>query len=306
MTSQPPSLKSEPIRASELIINPDGSIYHLHLQPEQIADTIITVGDPDRVDMVSKYFDRIEHKIQKREFITHTGYIGRKRVSVISTGIGTDNIDICFNELDALANIDFATRQIRPQLRQLNFIRIGTSGCLQADTPLDSFLASSFGVGMEGLMLYYDYKNTAEAEALQNALNAYAAQMGISFPLPISTSQASAELLQLLAGEGSPIHTGITITATGFYAPQNRSLRLPSRLGNTLEKLSSFSFQGQAVTNFEMETSAIYGLATALGHRALSLNALIANRPRGVFSADPYAAVDKLIQYTLAKIENLV
>lgn len=293
---------NSPIRESELIINPDGSIYHLHLRPEHIADTIITVGDPDRVDMVSKYFDRIEHKIQKREFITHTGYIGNKRITVISTGIGTDNIDICFNELDALVNIDFATRQVRPDLRRLDFIRIGTSGCLDADIELNSFLASSFGLGMDGLMLYYEFENSPRAEALAQELQAYSQKNNIRFPLPLTTAEASDELMQLFAPKGGIMQTGITLTATGFYAPQNRQLRVKSSMGNVLDALADFRFDELSITNFEMETSGIYGLAQALGHRAISLNALIANRPRGLFSADPYAAVDKLIQYSLEKI----
>ena len=296
---------SQAIRASELIINPDGSIYHLHLRPEHLADTIFTVGDPDRVDMVSKYFDEVEFKIRKREFATHTGRIGNKRVTVISTGIGTDNIDICFNELDALANIDFETRTVKSALKQLDIIRLGTSGCLLPNIPIDSMLASAYSVGMEGLMLYYDFENTADANALKVALTEFAATHNLQFPIPFTTAQASQKLLDLYAPENADIHRGITITATGFYAPQNRQLRVKSNVaGSIIEKIGDFNFKGHQISNLEMETSGIYGLSTALGHNALSLNALVANRANGIFSTDPYKIVDKLIRETLERFAN--
>lgn len=296
---------SQAIRASELIINPDGSIYHLHLRPEQLADTIFTVGDPDRVDMVSKYFDEVEFKIRKREFATHTGRIGNKQVTVISTGIGTDNIDICFNELDALANIDFETRQVKTELKQLDIIRLGTSGCLLPNIPVDSLLASAYAVGMEGLMLYYDFENTADANALKEELAAFATAHNLTFPIPFTTAQASNKLLDLYAPASSEIHRGITITATGFYAPQNRQLRVKSNVaGSIIDKLGDFAFKEHKISNLEMETSGIYGLSTALGHNALSLNALVANRANGIFSTDPYQIVDKLIKETLERFAN--
>ncbi len=289
---------SKPILDSELILNPDGSVYHLHLLPEQIATTIITVGDPDRVEAVSQHFDEIECKVHKREFITHTGRIGSKRLTVISTGIGTDNIDICMNELDALVNIDLKTRQIKDEHTQLTFVRVGTSGCLDKTLSLDSFLASAYGIGMDGLMNYYDVPYSADELALQQGLNQHVTTRKYEFPLPITASAAHSDLRQLFGD----LQQGITLTATGFYAPQGRQLRLKSRANGLFDVFDGFAHDGIRVTNFEMETAAIYGLANSLGHRAISLNALIANRVTGQFSANPYQTVQKLIQYTIEKL----
>jgi uridine phosphorylase len=281
---------------SELIINPDGSIYHLNLRPEHLAHTIITVGDPDRVGDVSKHFDRIEHKIQHREFVTHTGYIGSQRLSVVATGIGTDNIDIVLNELDALVNIDFATRTLQPTLTSLRIVRIGTAGSLQADLPIDSFLFSSYGLGMDGLLDYYDLDQTPYEAQLCDAFNRY-----LKAPyLPGSyVCAADPSLLEHIA-QGYP--TGITATCTGFYGPQGRMLRAKPRKMDLIAALNGFRFEHNRITNFEMETAGIYGMSRMLGHRALSCNALLANRITGEFSKNPKGVVDRLIQVVLERL----
>lgn len=289
------------IPASELILNQDGSIYHLNLHPEDIAHTILTVGDPGRVPKVSRHFDEIELRKEKREFITHTGRIGRKRLTVISSGIGPDNIDIVLNELDALFNIDFESRQPKREKTVLNIIRIGTSGGLQPDVPVGSIVAARYGLGFDNLLHFYEYQpSMAEAElfdALQNFLQ-YAGRL----PVPPYITEGSRTLLEDIAGE---MFQGITITAPGFYGPQGRRLRLPPRLQSTfLEKLANFEFQQVKITNFEMETAAIYGLARLLGHRALSCNALLVNRPRGSFSEDPKQLENKLIETVLTRISD--
>ncbi|MEM7572690.1 MAG: nucleoside phosphorylase [Bacteroidota bacterium] len=299
--------------ASELILNDDGSIYHLHLHPEQISDLIITVGDPDRVGRVSRHFDRIDTKVNKREFVTHTGELGGRRMTVISTGIGTDNIDIVFNELDALARIDLQKRDLLDQQRSLTFVRLGTSGALQADLELDSFLLSSYGLGLDGLMAFYDFSWPEQSQNLLNHLETQLAVQGLAFPLKPYLAPASDQLLAHFAGPES--QQGITLTATGFYGPQARQIRLKSKMTETLLQAvvnweaktpSSGSFPGPLrVTNFEMETAGIYGLAHALGHRALSVSALLANRPNGTFSETPGPTVDRLIEWALAKLQSL-
>ena len=286
------------IPESELIINSDGSIYHLNLLPEHLCDTIITVGDPDRVREVSKHFDQIETQIQKREFLTHIGRIGQKKLMVISTGIGTDNIDICLNELDALANIDFQTRQIKPVQRQLTFIRIGTSGCLDKNLPLDTLLVSRFAIGLEGLLLFYQRTCSKEEEELLNQIQLFAKQHHIILPISPTIAAADADLLNQFAD----FQQGITLTATGFYAPQGRQLRATTLFKNGLELFNNFQYQGYKVSNFEMETAGIYGLANILGHKAISLNALVANRALATFSQNPQAAVEKLIIKVLERL----
>jgi uridine phosphorylase len=290
------------IKESELILNADGSIYHLHLQPEQIANTIITVGDPERVERVSKYFDRVEHKVHKREFFTHTGYIGNKRLTVISTGIGTDNIDIVFNELDALVNVDFQNRTVKEKLQSLNIIRIGTSGTMRAEIPVDSFLISDFAIGMDGLLNFYDEKLTEREEnLLELTRNCLAEKISIIGIQP-TVAQASSQLLSNFSNKGW--HRGITVTATGFYAPQNRKIRAQSSVSNLFELFDDFEFEGLKVTNLEMETAGIYGLSNILGHKAISLNAILANRRTGIFSSNPDLIVDKLIRESLEIISN--
>ncbi|MBN9351707.1 MAG: nucleoside phosphorylase [Chitinophagaceae bacterium] len=282
------------IAESELIINPRGAIYHLDVRPEELADTIITVGDPDRVPVVSKYFDKIEYKCQHREFITHTGYYSGKRLSVVSTGIGTDNIDIVMNELDALVNIDLNTREIKPELKKLNIFRFGTSGSLQADIPIDSFVAGTHGLGIDNLLNFYTHSgNEEEKQLLQSFITQTQLNSSLSYPYIVG---ASASLLKNFA---QGYHQGITVTCPGFYGPQGRVLRLGLTNPGFIDRLTHFSFGQYRIANFEMETSAIYGLGSLLGHHCLSLNAIIANRVTKEFSSDPLTLVDKLIQKSL-------
>ncbi|RME94696.1 MAG: phosphorylase [Bacteroidetes bacterium] len=288
---------------SELVIRADGSIYHLNLQPEDIADTIITVGDPERVKQVSKHFDRIDLRKQKREFVTHTGYLGPKRLTVISTGIGPDNIDIVLNELDALANIDFATRHIKAVHRQLSLIRLGTSGCLQPDIDVEQLVFSSYGLGLDNLLYFYGYHAAEQVHSLQEALSAHLSQMGYPLPVHPYLVGGSSLLLDALAHNDK---RGITVTAPGFYAPQGRQLRLNSLMSaETLDALASFSHAKARITNFEMETSALYGLSQLMGHQALSCSVILANRSQGTFSTDPGAAVEKMIVKMLSRISEI-
>jgi len=289
-----------PIGESELIITPNNTIYHLDLHPDQLADTIITVGDPDRVGAVSKYFDHIEHRAQHREFVTHTGTIGAKRISVVSTGIGPDNIDIVLNELDALANIDFSTRTIREEKRSLQIIRLGTSGSLQADIPVDSFVASSFAIGLDNLLHYYQYSNNPEESFILSAFREHTALNGKAI-VPYIAEGA----INLRNHFSDQYHTGITVTCPGFYGPQGRVLRGPIAFPNLIDALGTFSSRGERITNFEMETSAIYGLGNLLGHHCLSISAIVANRVHKTFSADGAAAVDHMIRQSLAIIEKI-
>ena len=285
------------IQASELILNPDGSVYHLNLKPEHIAHDIIFVGDQNRVEKISSLFDTIEFSFQKREFKTHTGILNGKRISVISTGIGPDNIDIVMNELDALVNIDLIIRQPKTNLTSLNIVRIGTSGSLQADIPVDSFVMSTYGLGLDNMLRSYlieDISNTNMEESFINHTNW---DLRKGSPYAISCSEKLEQLI-----ESDKIHKGITATAGGFYGPQGRILRLGIQDENLNSKMDNFLFEGNRITNLEMETAAIYGLSKLLGHNALSLNAIIANRATGTFSEDPYKAVDELIKYTLEKL----
>lgn len=285
------------MKSSELILNRDGSIYHLNLHPEQVAPLIITVGDPDRVAKLSRHFDRLEHRARKREFVTHTGWLGKQRLSVVSTGIGTDNVDIVLNELDALFNIDLNTRQLKPNLTQLTFIRIGTTGSLQKEIPVDAFIASWGAVGMDGLMQFYKAE-TQQNHPLLAALRAHTAGRW-DFPVSPYFAEGDTSLLQHFS-EG--FFTGITATNSGFYGPQGRQLRAPVRQPEYLDLLQTFEFQGKKITNLEMETAGIYGLSRLLGHRALSLSAVLANRPAGAFSRDPARPVRRLIEIVLEKI----
>lgn len=278
------------IAESELIINPRGAVYHLDLRPEEIAGTVITVGDPDRVKEISKYFDSVEVKRQHREFISHTGLVGKKRLTVLSSGIGPDNIDIVINELDALANIDFETRQIKSKLTPLNIIRIGTSGSLQADIPVDSFVAATHGLGVDNLLNFYRHEQNDEEQQLLQSFVTHTQMHGqMSYPY---ISSASASLIKHFVDN---FHQGITVTCPGFYGPQGRILRLGIRNPNLINRLTDFRFGQYRITNFEMETSAIYGLGKLLGHNCLAINAIVANRIRQEFSKDGKAAVEKLI-----------
>jgi len=286
-----------PIKDSELILNPDGSVYHLNLRPEHIADTIITVGDPDRVDTVTKHFDTIDFKTHKREFHTQTGTYKGKQITVISTGIGTDNIDIVFNELDALVNINLETRKIKPELTSLNIIRIGTSGSIQKEIPVDSFLISEYASGFDSLLHFYNSEHI-QYKAISNALMTHTNWFSDkSSPYVVKCDDT---LLKQLASNKT--HNGFTATNVGFYGPQGRILRLPIQDKSLNDKLASFSYEGQPITNLEMETAGIYGLSGLLGHKALSMNAIIANRATGQFSNNPKAVVEDLILYTLNKL----
>lgn len=280
---------------SELIINKDGSIYHLNLKPENIADTIITVGDQDRVSEVSKHFDSIEFSIQKREFVTHTGYIGKKRITVISTGIGTDNIDIVMNELDALVNINFETKEENNEKKSLKFIRIGTSGALQKEIPVDSIVLSKFGLGLDGLMNYYDNQNNQEESEILKTINST-----VKLPIKPQISSASKSLFNLINTQN--YFEGITISATGFYGPQGRFLRAQPKVKNFIDKMADLKLNNIKITNLEMETAAIYGLGKILGHECLSVNVILANRQTGEFSKIAAASVEKAIVETLDKI----
>ncbi|WP_454996031.1 nucleoside phosphorylase [Capnocytophaga leadbetteri] len=286
------------IKESELILNPDGSIYHLNLRPEQVADTIILVGDPNRVPRVSAYFDTIEFSTQKREFCTHTGTYKGKRLTALSTGIGPDNIDIVINELDALFNIDLHTRKPKERLTSLNIVRFGTSGSLQADIPVDSFVLSSHGLGMDNMLhAYKDAPNVREI-AMEEAFMAYT-QWNTDKGRPYIVGCGETLKQRLLTDK---VFEGITGTAPGFYGPQGRMLRLPVQDPTLNDKLHSFNYKGYRMTNLEMETSAIYGLSKLLGHQAVSLNAIIANRATGTFTKDTKKVVEELIVYGLEQL----
>ncbi len=273
------------IAESELIINSRGAVYHLNLRPEELADTIITVGDPDRVGAVSKHFDQIEHQFQHREFITHTGRIGQKRISVVSTGIGTDNIDIVLNELDALANIDFNSRTINPTLKALTIVRFGTSGSLQAEIPVDSFVASTHGLGIDNLLNFYRHDNNEEEKYILREFVTHT-HLDSKTASPYIASAGTSVLKHFVDG----YHQGITITSPGFYGPQGRVLRLGLSNPDLIDQFSTFRYGNHRISNFEMETSAIYGLGRLLGHHCLSLNAIVANRVKKEFSKDGGAA----------------
>ncbi|MFT4062263.1 MAG: nucleoside phosphorylase [Edaphocola sp.] len=288
------------IEESELIITAQGSIYHLDLRPDELADTVITVGDPARVAQVSKYFDSVEVRKAHREFVSHTGYIGQKRITVLSSGIGPDNIDIVLNELDALANIDFGTRTLKPMHKALNIIRLGTSGSFQANVPVDSMVASTHGIGMDNLLHYYKWEpNNEEAHILRDFQN-HTRMDG--HPIQPYIAEASIKLLRHLATD---YIQGITVTAPGFYAPQGRKLRLPPAFPNLVDRFTAFRSGPHRITNCEMETSAIYGLGKLMGHHCLSINNIIANRINKTFSKDMAAATDKMIRHSLEIMETV-
>lgn len=287
------------IAESELIINDRGAVYHLDLKPDEVAPIIITVGDPDRVAKVSNHFDTVEVTTQHREFVSHTGWLGNKRITVVSTGIGPDNIDIVLNELDALVNIDFETRQIKQQLTALQIIRIGTAGSLQASIPVDSFVASTHGLGLDNLLNYYRLEqNDEENQLLQSFITHTQLHAQICNPY---ISGAGASLLKHFV---NGYHHGITVTCPGFYGPQGRVLRLGVKNPDLINHLTAFNFGQHRIANFEMETSAIYGLSRLLGHHCLSLSAIVANRIHKEFSKDGNALVQKLIQHSLDVIST--
>ncbi|MDP1725631.1 MAG: nucleoside phosphorylase [Bacteroidota bacterium] len=279
---------SQKILASELILNPDGSVYHLNLFPHEIADLILLVGDPERVPQISKHFDRIDLKRQKREFVTHTGSIGSRQISVISTGIGTDNIDIVLNELDILANVDLSNREIKSHNRDLFLVRVGTSGALQPDIEVDSMLVSTHGLGLDNLLWYYQLEHDADVKYL-------AEELGLDFVKPYLFN-ASEELLNKFDEKSL---RGITATCSGFYGAQGRQLRKPISEPNLVAKLGKININGKRVTNFEMETAAIFGLSKLFGFKAIAINAIVANRVNHTFSKNGLQTIENTIRYTL-------
>lgn len=286
------------ISETDLILNADGSVYHLHLKPEHIAETIIVVGDPERVPLVSKYFDSVEFKNHKREFVTHTGFVGKKRVSVISSGIGTDNVEILMNELDALANINLQTRQPSAIHKSLEIIRIGTSGSVQADVPVDSVVFSENAIGIDGLNDFYTFSQTAfETDICKDLMQ----NLGLN-TLPYF-AKCSEKLLDKFADKNNATtHIGTTLTCPGFYAPQGRSLNYYSKIENLLQKISDFRYENNHISNLEMETAGYYMFSQILGHQCLSISAILANRTLNRFSQNPEIQVDNLIESVLAKI----
>jgi uridine phosphorylase len=287
------------IGESELIINPDGSVYHLKLKPEELAGDIIVVGDPGRVATVSARFDRIEVMRQNREIVTHTGYIGQKRLTVLSTGMGTDNIDIVLNELDALVNIDLTQRTIKPQHTSLNIIRLGTSGALQAGVPVDSVVASTHGIGLDGMLYYYKDLARVADRTITEAFIEQTAWPDV-FPRPYAV-EASARLLETI---GAGFIHGMTTTAPGFYGPQGRVLRLETTHPDLNSAIAGFDFNGRKVLNFEMETSALYGLGRMLGHHTLTVCAIVANRVEKTYSKDYHPVIEALIATVLERLAH--
>lgn len=290
----------EKIPASELILHEDGSVYHLNIKPENLADTVILVGDPQRVEMISNYFDDIEFKAANREIVTHTGTLNKKRLTVLSTGMGTDNIDIVLNELDALVNVDLEKKIIKSDFKSLNIIRLGTSGGIQADLPLNSFVLSEYGLGLDGLLSFYKNSDKVIAQDLTEAFIQYA-----NFPqdMPRPYLVKSSDKLSRLFGD--EVVRGITATAPGFYGPQGRQIRLVGAVPDIIDRLQNFGFKGKRVQNLEMETSALFGLSKMLGHEALTICVAIANRHHKGFNPDYKTAVKRLVELVLDKITLL-
>lgn len=288
------------IAESELILNSRGAVYHLDLLPEELAPLIITVGDPERVNEVSKHFDKVQSIRHHREFVTHTGRLGDKRISVVSTGIGPDNIDIVLNELDALVNIDLHTRTVKPNLTPLTIIRVGTSGSLQHTIPVNSFVVSTHGIGIDNLLNYYRHENNEEEKQIVQQFVAHT-QINSNFSKPYITGASAALLKHFVDG----FHHGLTVTCPGFYAPQGRVLRLGLTNPELIDRLTQFTFGQHTITNFEMETSAIYGLGRLLGHNCLSLSAIVANRVTKEFTKNGALTVENLIKKTLDIISNM-
>lgn len=288
-------MKNQRIPESELILNEDGTVFHLRLHPEMVADTIIVVGDPNRVPKVSMYFDRIDYQVSSRELITHTGELNGKRISVISSGMGTDNVELLMTELDALVNIDLKAREVKSKLKTLKIIRIGTSGCLQPDIPLDAILVSKGAIGLDTLISFYEWNHSNEEEIL-------ASKVQRNLELPFKPYFAQASNLLLTHFQSINALEGLTITCPGFYAPQGRQVRLKPKLVGFLDQLQKMDSTFGRFTNFEMETAAYYAMGKMLGHEMISFNALIANRAKQSFSLQPEKTVDDLIQKVLLVI----
>ncbi len=284
-------------QASELVLNPDGTVYHLRAKGEQIADNVIVVGDPNRVAMITSLFDSIECKIENREIHTHTGSFQGKRITVISTGMGPDNIDIVINELDAAVNFDLEKREIKAEKRKLNIIRLGTSGALQKDAAVDSFVLSTYGIGIDGVLNFYEpeipiFESEMEKAFIQQT----------SWPEKLARPYIVKASEKLVSQFSAACQLGATVTAPGFYGPQGRLLRIPLGYPAINEKLTNFNYQGERILNYEMETSALYGLGKSLGHEMLTICVIIANRLAGEFSKDYKKSVKKLIEYVLTHI----
>jgi uridine phosphorylase len=281
---------------SELVLNPDGSVYHLALRPEQLGDLVFVVGDQGRVERISRHFEKVEHRVQNREFVAHTGVYNGTHVTALSTGIGTDNIDIVLNELDALANIDLVQRTPRATQRALRIIRLGTCGALQEDIPVDSRIVSAFGIGLDNVLHYYAYESTGAEQRILTAL-LDATEWPDNLPVPY-VAEGDRKLVDLL---GHDNHVGLTLTAGGFYGPQGRQLRLLPSVDGLNERFTAFEAEGLRCTNFEMETSALYGLGGMLGHRVCTMCTVVANRLRKEYSKDHDAAIDKMITEALER-----
>lgn len=285
------------IEPSELIVNPNGSIFHLHLKPEDVADTVILVGDPGRVDTVASFFSKIELTVSNREFKTVTGSFNGQRISVVSTGIGTDNIDIVVNELDALANIDLQKRQVKELRKQLTIVRLGTSGALQPDIPVDSFVSTNIAIGFDGLLNFYEGRNRISDLAMEAAFIEYTNWDSLlAKPYFVHSNSELIELFKDFTVQG------VTISAPGFYGPQGRVLRLPLADNNLNTRIEQFRYNNHKITNFEMESSAINGLSLLLGHRSITLCAIIANRVLKTASADYRSSIKKLIEQALHRL----
>lgn len=287
-------------KESELIFNEDGSVYHLKLKPNNISDSIILVGDPQRVELISKHFHSIEFSVSNREFKTVTGVYKNKRISVISTGIGSGNIDIVLNELDSLVNIDFETRNLKPKLTKLNLIRIGTSGAIQKDLPVDSLLISSKAIDIDGFLNNYKINNDHTYNNADNYLNDYKFNNQKLLPLCFNCSEDLFEHFEIISD-----FSGVTVTCNGFYGSQGRSIRIETSNQNFISEIKKISFSNDRVTNLEMETAIIYGMSKILGHNAISLNAILANRENGTYSLNPNKTINRLILLTLDKLSDL-
>jgi len=287
-------------KESELIFNEDGSVYHLKLKPNNISDSIILVGDPQRVELISKHFHSIEFSVSNREFKTVTGVYKNRRISVISTGIGSGNIDIVLNELDSLVNIDFETRNLKPKLTKLNLIRIGTSGAIQKDIPVDSLLISSKAIDIDGFLNNYKISNDHTYNDADNFLNDYKFNNQKLLPLCFNCSEDLFEHFEIISD-----FSGVTVTCNGFYGSQGRSIRIETSNQNFISEIKKISFSNDKVTNLEMETAIIYGMSKILGHNAISLNAILANRENGTYSLNPNKTINRLILLTLDKLSDL-
>ncbi len=291
---------TQPIPASQLVLNNEGAIYHLNLHPDQLADNVIMVGDPGRVDLIASFFDKIEVKRENRELITRTGYFNGKRITALSTGMGTDNLDIVMNELDALANIDLKTRMPKEKHRSLNLIRIGTCGALQPDIPVgDSYVATRYAIGLDGLLYFYEKHDEVDETEMRDA---FIEQLGYPTNLPKPyIVEGSKELFNRLA---QGYYQGVTATAPGFYGPQGRTLRMHLSYPELNQKIEAFDYQGWRVCNFEMESSALYGLGKMMGHNCLTICVAIANRVTEKFSTDYHPYMRKLVLTTLERLSD--